>query len=154
MKYKSELIDRPLQPMVTIHTHSAVQDLPQVLGQSYQSILQYLGEIGQHPAGAPFVAYHNMDMQNLDIEVGFPTPGELLGKDTIQAGKIPAGKAASCLYVGPYSTIGAAYDSLTRWMSDQGLEGTGVCYEIYLTDPTGTAPDAQQTQIVMPLKTN
>ena len=35
-------------------------------------IAQYLAEQSEQPAGAPFVAYYNMDMQNLDVEIGFP----------------------------------------------------------------------------------
>src|SRR5512135_616558 len=109
MQYPCELTERSAQPVLSIRTRTAVQNLPQVLGQSYGAIAQYLGQMGQQPAGDPFVIYYNMDMQDLDIEVGFPAPGKLPGKDSVQASEIPAGKVVSCLHVGPYDQCAAAY---------------------------------------------
>ena len=152
MTYQCELIERPAQPVLSIHARTAAQNLTQVLGQSYGAIAQYLGLLGTQPAGAPFVAYYNMDMQDLDVEVGFPAPGKLPGKDTIQASEIPGGKAISCLYVGPYEKCGAAYEAMNQWIQTHHYEATGVAYEFYLNDPSTTAPEALQTQIVMPLK--
>ncbi len=42
--------------------------------------------------GAPYTAYFNMDMNNLDIEVGLPILDEVNPGDDIEFGKIPAGK--------------------------------------------------------------
>jgi len=152
MTYRCEVIERTAQPTLTIRTHAAVQDLPQVFGQSYGAIMQYFGQIGQQPTGAPFVVYYNMDMQNLDMEIGFPAPGKLPGKGDVKASELPGGKAVVCLHVGPYDQIAAAYDALNGWLQASGLEGTGIAYEIYLNDPATTPPEALQTQIVMPLK--
>ncbi len=152
MTYQIELIERPVQPVLSIRTRAAVQNLPQVTGQAYGAIAQYLGQMGQHPAGAPYVAYYNMDMQNLDIEIGFPASGKVPGRDNIQASQLPGGKAVSCLYVGPYDQCGAAYEAMTQWMQSHGVEASGVTYEFYLNDPAVTPPEALQTQIVMPVK--
>jgi len=152
MAIKCELIERPAQTTLTIRTRSAVQDLPKVLPQCYKSIGEYLGQIGQAPGGPPFVAYYNMDMQNLDIEVGMPVAGKLPGKGDIQPSSMPAGKAAACVVVGPYSDLPKGYEALGEWMKAQGLEMTGACYEVYLNDPMEVPPEALETQIVMPVK--
>jgi effector-binding domain-containing protein len=39
-----------------------------------------------------------------------------------------------------------------QWMAEQGYEGTGVSYELYLNDPTETPPAELQTQIIFPVK--
>ncbi len=106
----------------------------------------------RHPAGAPFVAYFNMDMQNLDIEIGFPVSHPLAGQGNIQPNQIFGGKLATCLYVGPYSDVGPAYDALTKFVKDKGVEATGVAYEFYLNDPQTVQPSELQTQIYFPLK--
>jgi effector-binding domain-containing protein len=152
MTYKCELIDRPAQPVLSIRTHSSVQNLPAILGQSYGAIMQYLSQLGQPPAGAPFVAYFNMDMENLDIEVGFPVAKKWPGQGNIQASEIPGGKVGTCLYTGPYDKMAPAYEALTKWMKAQGHEATGIAYEIYLDDPQQVSPEALQTQIVFPIK--
>ena len=152
MSYKCEVKEQTTQPTLVIRTRVSVQDLPQTLGEAYGAIAQYLGELGEQPAGPPFVAYHNMDMQNLDVEIGIPVSRKLADRDDIQAGEIPGGKAATCLYVGPYAEIELAYTALSEWMKDNGYKATGVAYEMYLNDPEETPPQELQTQIAFPLK--
>jgi effector-binding domain-containing protein len=152
MSYECELIERNSQPVLSIRARGAVKDLPSILGRSYGTIGAYLGRMGQQPAGAPFMAYHNQDMQNLDMEIGFPVVKKLPGQGEIQAGEIPGGKAVRCLHVGPYDTIEPAYEAVGQWMQSKGYECTGVCYEMYLNDPQQTPPDKLQTQILFPVK--
>ncbi len=152
MTYQCELIERQAQPVLSIRTRTTDKDLPQLVGQSYGAIAQYLGGMGQQPTGAPFAAYYNLDMQNLDVELGFPATTGLPGKGNIRAGEIPAGKVASVLYVGPYEGMKAAYDALAQWVKAHGYEATGVSYEIYLNDPNQVPPEGLQTQIMFPLK--
>ena len=151
MTYKCELIDRSAQPTLSIRTRAAVQNLPQVLGGAYGKVMQYMGELGETPGGAPFVAYYNMDMQDLDMEIGFPVLSALPGRAEVQAGQMPAGKAATCLYTGPYNEIAPAYNDLSAWMAAQSLHPTGVAYEFYLNDPEHTPPAELQTLIMFPL---
>ena len=152
MSYECKVKEQPTQATLAIRTRVSVQDLPQVLGKAYGAIAQYLGELGEQPAGPPFVAYYNMDMQALDVEIGFPVSRGLSGKGDIQAGEIPGGKVVTCLYTGPYSDIGPAYNALSQWMKENGHEATGVAYEMYLNDPGQTPPQELQTQIMFPLK--
>lgn len=152
MSIKCELIERPTQPALTIRTRTAVQNLHQVMGQSLGAIAQYLGQMGQQPAGAPFAAYYNMDMQNMDVEIGFPIASKVADRGEIHMGEIPGGKAVSCVFVGPYDKVTAAYDALNQWMQANKAEPTGVAYEVYLNDPSQVPPEAIQTQILFPLK--
>jgi effector-binding domain-containing protein len=152
MEYRCELLDRPAQPTLVIRTHASVQSLPQVLGEAYGAVLQTAGQMGLRPSGAPFVAYHNMDMTDLDMEIGFPFEQKPNGKDPVLAGEIPGGKAASCLHVGPYEQVGAAYAALQKWMQENACVPAGVVYEFYLNDPETTPPAELQTQVVFPLE--
>jgi effector-binding domain-containing protein len=152
MEYRCELLDRPAQPALVIRTRTAVQSLPQVVGEAYGAIMQYAGQLGLQPSGAPFVAYYNMDMQDLDLEIGFPFDQKLPGKGIVLAGEIPGGKAAACLHVGPYDQLGAAYETLQRWMQASGYVPAGVAYEFYLNDPQATPAAELRTQLVFPLK--
>jgi effector-binding domain-containing protein len=152
MLHKCELKEQPTQPVLAIRTRAAVKDLPQVLGKAYGTVAQYLGELGECSAGPPFVAYYNEDMQDLDIEIGFPVARELPARGDIQPGEIPGGRAATCLHIGPYSSVAPAYEALSRYMEENGLQPTGVAYEVYLNDPDETPPEELQTRILFPLK--
>jgi len=93
-----------------------------------------------------------MDMDDLDMEIGFPFEQTLTGKGNVIAGEIPGGRAAACLHVGPYDQLGAAYEALKRWMQENGHVPAGVAYEFYLNDPQTTPPAGLRTQVVFPLQ--
>ena len=152
MNFQMEFQEKPAQPVISIRTRSAVGDLPQVIGAAYASIMNYLTEMGSAPAGAPFVGYYNMDMQDLDIEVGFPVSKPLAGKGALKPGEIPAGKQVSTMHVGPYNQVEPAYHAIMEWIAANGHIPTGVCYEFYPNDPANTPESELLTQIVFMLK--
>ena len=146
-----EIKDQPERPTLSVRARAAVQDLPQLFGQTYGALMQYMSEMGAQPAGEPFAAYYNLDMQNLDVEIGFPVSRPLPDRGEIQSGALPAGKFASTVHIGPYNTVGLAYEALKQYAKENGYEPTGVVYEFYFSGPE-TPPEAIQTQIVLPLK--
>jgi len=152
MTYQCQVGDRGAQPTLVVRKRASVQQMPQILGQAWGAIIQYAGRNGTAPAGPPFVGYHNMDMQDLDLEIGFPFPKSLSGEGEVQAGELPGGKAAECLHVGPYDKIAAAYEAMQKWLDENGHTPTGIAYEFYLNDPQTTRAEELQTQVVFPLK--
>ncbi len=153
MSYTCELKQQTAQPALSVRTHAAAQDLPQLFGKAFGAIMQYLGELGEQPTGMPYAAYYNMDMQNLDVEIGFPVARKIPGKAEIQPSEFPGGKLASVMHIGPYDQVGPAYDALTQWVKENGYEATGVAYELYYSEPD-TPPQEIRTEIVFPLKSS
>jgi effector-binding domain-containing protein len=129
-----------------------MSNLTAEIGKAYAALFPYLGELGESPVGAPFAAYYNMDMQDLDVEIGIPVSKPIAGRGEVKQSSIPAGKQASCVYKGAYDQIGPAYESLTKWITEKKEVPTGVCYEYYLNSP-GEVPDSELlTKIVFLLK--
>jgi effector-binding domain-containing protein len=152
MSYECEIKEYPTQLALSIRTKTTLEDLPEVTRKAYAAISQYLGELGEQPAGAPFAAYHNMDMQDLDVELGFPVSKMLPGKGEIKPYEIPESKVVTCLHIGPHNEVEPAYDALFRWIIDNGHKATGVAYEVYLNDPGKTPSQELRTRIILPLK--
>jgi effector-binding domain-containing protein len=152
MDYACELIEREAEPVLSVRTRAAVDQLPQVMGRIYGEIMTLLDKRRGYPSGPPFAAYYNMDMQDLDLEIGIPVASPQEGVGDIRPGRIPAGRFASCMYIGPYDRISAGYETLTAWMEDQGLEPGGIAYELYLNDPASTPPGELQTQLLFLMK--
>ena len=152
MDFQCEIKDQNAQPTLSIRERTPIDGLPQLLGESYGQIAGYLAELGEQPAGAPFAAYYNMDMQDLDVEIGFSVTKPLDGKGDIQASEVPGGKLAIAMHVGRYGDIAPAYDALTQFVKENGYEPTGVSYEFYLNNPDETPQKLLQTQILFPLK--
>ncbi len=151
MAFNFELKQAAAKPALAVRTHAAVQDLPSVFGRVYGAIMQYMGELGEQPVGMPYAAYYSLDMQNMDLEIGFPVARKLVGKGEIQPSEFPGGRLASVMHVGPYDKMVATYQALTDWVKAQGLETTGVSYELYYTGPE-TPPEQTRTEIIFPIK--
>lgn len=140
------------QPALATRQVIAVDKLPEVLGRTFGAIIAYLGELKKKPAGPPFVAYHNMDIQALDVEVGFPVHGKLPGKGELKDITIPGGEVATCMHTGPYEALKDTYGEFTAWVTQQGAEAAGVVYEYYLNAPDQVSKDQLKTRLAFPLK--
>jgi effector-binding domain-containing protein len=140
------------QPVLSVKTVTNVADLPAELGKAYGAIIAYLGGIGEQPENAAFSAYYNMDMENLEVEMGFPVAKPLPGKGEILASFIPAGKKAVCLYKGPYSEMAQTYESMMAWMSENAHKPTGVVYEFYYNSPMEVPESELLTKIMFLLE--
>ena len=147
-----ELTNLASRPALTIRTRTRVSGIPALFKKGYTSIVQLLKEHGKVPAGPPFALYYNMDMDDLEVEFGFPVDELLQGSASIMASTTPTGKAVTTLYIGPYEEIEPAYDFLMKWCADNSLILNGVAYEVYLNDPSNTSPEMLKTQVHLLLK--
>jgi effector-binding domain-containing protein len=144
-----ELTELASRPALTIRTRTRVGDIPSLFGKGYNAISQMLKEQGKQPAGAPFALYYNMDMNDLEVEFGFPVDEPLVGSGSITVSSTPSGKAVATLYIGPYDEVEPAYDFLMKWCTDNNLMMSGKAYEIYLNDPSETPPEMLKTQVYL-----
>jgi len=152
MTFDLKVEEQATQPVLSIRTKTPMENLPAIIGDSYGKIMKYMTELGAQPAYAPFTAYYNLDMQNLDVEMGFPVAGQFADKDDIKAGQIPSGQIVSCMYKGAYSEMEAPYKEIMQWIEEQGYEPTGVFYEYYYNSPAEVPESELLTKIVIPLK--
>lgn len=152
MDYQFEVSEPQARPTLSIRTRTPVSKLPQELGQAYGAIYQYLVEIGEKPADAAYAAYYNLDMQDLDVEIGFLVAKPLPGRAEIQAGEIPGGKQVSVMYKGPYNKMEPVYQAMTAWMAEHDFIPTGVAYELYYNDPSQVPESELLTKIIFPVQ--
>lgn len=153
MRYRCRQTTEPARHTLSVRTRTSVTELPSLFETIYSRIAAYLADLGEEFDGAPFAAYYNLDMDDLDVEIGFPVRHSIRSKEEIASGMISGGKAATLLYTGPYTDMEPAYEALLKWMAEQGLTGNGVVYEYYLDDPAETPRDQLRTRIVFPLTT-
>jgi effector-binding domain-containing protein len=145
------LFEQKEQHCISVRTRVSTENLPKVIGENYDKLFGYLEEEGVLPTEAPFVAYYNMDYQNLDVEIGVPVGKKLSGLGEIVSSTIPSGKAIFCMYRGPYSEIGEVYEDMAKWIESHGEKAVGTAYEYYYND--FDFPESELlTKVVMPLK--
>ena len=126
-----ELIKIRKQPVLSVRTTTNAANLPSSIGECLKKIAGYLKETGEFMSDIPFVAYHGIDPENMDIEVGFPVPGILSGKDDIKASFLQEGMAVFCMFRGPYSEMEPLYDEILSWIEENNYKFSGIYYEFY-----------------------
>ena len=151
MSYECEFVQLQERPTLAVRLHAPVERMSEVLGPAWGKVMAYAGPAGAAPADAPFVAYHNMDMSDLDLEVGFVFARPLPGAGEVVASAIAAGEAVQCVHVGPYDQVGGAYDAIAAFLAEHGRTGGGPSYEFYLNDPQETPSAQLRTRVLMPV---
>jgi effector-binding domain-containing protein len=140
------------QEILSSRARGGVAEIQAILGRVYGEIAGYLAELGEAPAGAPFVIYYNEDMQDLEMEIGFPVSKKFPTRGDLKSGVLPAGKVATVMHRGPYSDVEQAYQGLTAFMQQEQLVPVGHVIEYYLNDPAVTPAAELLTKIMFPLK--
>jgi len=152
MTVKCEKVQQPERHALVVRTRTPVEQLPQTLGAAYGQIGALMGEYGVQPADAPYVVYYNMDMQDLDVEIGFIFDKPLEGRGDVKPVVYPPMAVATATHKGPYESLKPTYDALSAWVQKQKLEPTGVVFEYYPNDPGEVAPEEILTRIEFILK--
>lgn len=139
------------RPTVGIRARLRIDELPAFFQRAFHEIAAGLERQGSRATGAPVARFRGIPEETVDVEAAFPvdTPfdaGELT------AGELPGGRAAECLYSGPYEEMEPVYHAMIDWMSERGLSPADEMWECYLTDPaTEPDPSKWQTLIVWPV---
>ena len=152
MALNSEIIEIKPQASLSVRTRTSHQNLPETIGKSYEAIQKHINVTGAKCTGDPFVFYYNMDMNDLDVEIGFPVEKEHEGAGDIKSSKIPGGKVIMFTHVGPYSDLGITYNEIMAYINENKVETTGVVCESYPNDPAATPPAKLRTDIKFYLK--
>lgn len=149
MSYSIQLVDQAAIPTLSVRRRSAVQDLPAVLGQAYGDVMQFAGGQGLKTLGPAFTIYYNMNMDDLDMEIGFVSKEWVPDSGTVQKSEIPAGKYISALYTGPYTEMTELYEAMSRFMIERGLVPTGTACEFYFNSPLEVPENQLKTQVLL-----
>ena len=139
------------QSILSARVRGKVEEIPQLLGRIYGEIVGYLGELGETPAGPPFVVYYNEDMQDLDMEVGFPVAKPFPGRGQLQPGTLAGGRSLVATHQGSYQEVEKTYQLLKMAIDKEKLVPQGQVVEYYLNDPAVTPENQLLTRIVFPL---
>ena len=168
LEYLEKLIDRkegvmPDEVQVTkvspqliaaTRAHTNLRRIGDDIGAGFGKLMQVLGPKGIAPAGAPLLVYHDMidDETDGDIEICVPVGTPIPDGSEVYSRELEGGTVAATVHRGPYQEIGAAYHTLTAWISEHGHEIAGPPREIYLNDPQTVAPEELLTRVEFPIR--
>lgn len=148
---KINLVEQSEQHVLSIRTTIHFNDYPKVARQAYGKIAEYAAQSDLLLSGGPFVCYHNTDLENLDVEMGFPVAKPVPGNGEITGHTIPVRRAVSGIFLGAYEDTDPLMMEIMQWITGHGYEQQGTIYNYYLNDEERPASDLL-TQIVVPVK--
>ena len=152
--YDVEIRDMPARKLAGLAHKGPYHEI----GRSFQQLFAIIAARGLFPHIGPGVGIYYDDKDEKPAEDLKSHAAVVLndidapeGTETVE---IPGGKSAVLTLKGPYSGLAAAWDYLyADWLVSSGEAfGNVAPYEVYLNDPTDTAPDDLMTEIVIPLK--
>ncbi len=139
-------------------TSTKIDDFKAKMQEMLPKLGQYFAKNKLIPSGAPFVIYHNWDLENNSVmfSCAMPTADRVITTEsTILTGQLKPFKALKTTLKGNYTNLEEAWNTAMKYQKDNNLESeeNGVALEVYLTDPTNTANPADWiTEIYLPIK--
>jgi effector-binding domain-containing protein len=150
MAYEVHIEHRPQQPAAVLRAHVKESEIAPFLSRAFGAVGAALAAQSMAPTGPPFGVYR-IENGEFDVAAGFPASGVIRNQDSVESITLPGGTVAVTTHVGPYSTIGEAYDALITWVSSQGYVAAGDPWESYLDGPEVPMP---HTLVCLPCRKN
>jgi effector-binding domain-containing protein len=155
MERKIELQEKPAQTIVGKRFRTSMEKIQGDIGASFGALFGYLGELGEHPSGAPFALYYGdmeeFNPEDFEMELCVPVNRLLEGKGDIVAREVPGGLAAVTMHKGPYDAVEPAYNDLDAWIKENGYQYAGPAREVWLNDPGSVEESELLTEISFPV---
>jgi AraC family transcriptional regulator len=110
-----------------------------------------------HPAATMLAVYYDdpetTPQEELRSDAGVVIAENARLPEGLVEQRIPGGKYARTVHVGPYEQLGDAWARLMgEWLPASGYRiGPGVTYEVYLNDPSRVAKEELRTELYVPI---
>ena len=104
------------------------------MGSAIEAIQSCIEKQGAYPGSGPVVCFHNVDLEALDVEIGFRVAQPIEAAGMVQATVIPLQTVAITIDRGPYEQQDPTLEALMSWIPEHGYEAAGGIYYHYLND--------------------
>ncbi len=120
-------------------------------GGGFQKIMDYLDSQNILVCDGPIVCFHNMDLERLDVEVGFPVAKSANGDGEIHARMVPVQKVVTAIDLGAYEEQDPTLEDMFSWIQEHGCRPLSVIYYQYLNDTNRPASE-YLTKMMIPIQ--
>jgi effector-binding domain-containing protein len=146
------LTHAPRRYVLYRHRVVAQRDLQPTLSDTFRELYACVGAAGVSPAGPPFVIYHAGSVPGVrwEIDICAPVATPLIAPPCFEYIEMPSCIVVSLLHVGPYETLGGAYDAIDEYIREHGVEPAGPPREFYYSDPS-VPPSETRTLVERPV---
>lgn len=132
------VILKPIQAIRVVSVRGIMPKLEMIgdiVGDYLSTLQTYLSKHHIIPTGAHFHIYHDIELQeeNIDIEIAYPIDADIESSELVQVRTIePIAQTACAVHHGPFVNMLRANIAIMRWVSDNGYHVVGPYREVYL----------------------
>ncbi len=118
--------------------------------RAFKQTAEHIENMNKLPSGEPLVCFHNTDLEQLDVEIGFPTAESLPAKNDIAVRYVPPRKCAVAIDLGPYEQQDPTLQDIFDWLQKNSFKPSGEIYYQYLND--AERPESELlTKMIVPV---
>jgi DNA-binding transcriptional MerR regulator len=144
----------PAQLVLTEQRHVAPEELPSWIGAAMGRLLAAAAPVGG-PSGAPFVVYHGEVNHDSDgpVEVCVPVRAQAADQLTSPIREEPAHREAYLRITKAqvaFPQILTAFDTVSRWLQEQGRPMSASPREVYFADWDAAGPNDEVCDVAYP----
>jgi effector-binding domain-containing protein len=125
--YEVSRVEVPARPTAVVAQETTWDAFAKLWPALLDQVYSVVRELDQK--GWTNVMLYLDDQPSVEVGVLLEVPFE--GDGRVVASELPAGEVATTMHRGPYERVGDAHDAVMGWCAAEGLERTGVRWEIY-----------------------
>jgi DNA-binding transcriptional MerR regulator len=148
------IVLKKLEPLVVASVRDTIPSYPEQ-GHLWDELAQAMRQRQAASNGPCFTLYH-ADEPEIIAEVCEPLKAPVEPQGRMQSYVLPGVELAACtIHHGPFITLTQAYETLIKWISDNGYRIAGPGREIYLQPPSvpGSQTDPETvTEVQFPVE--
>ncbi|MBP8920202.1 MAG: MerR family transcriptional regulator [Micropruina sp.] len=118
-------------------------ELSTLIGPMFDRVAARLSECGD--LSTPIATYEMHDDGTMDVVVGYAGTSSV--PDGLESVELPSATAVCGVHLGEMATIGVSWQTLHRWLAEEGRVPDGPCRELYVKaegDQAGWVTELQQ----------
>jgi Predicted transcriptional regulators len=145
-----QLVEVPTMCLLSIRKNVIAEDFPDEYRNCYEKLFRRIAVDGLTMCGAPMVLFHSSEFTpaGLDTEFAIPVKEVVTGTRDFAPGL-----CLKTVVTGAYSELSSVYTKQTEWAEREGYRCTNALFEVYVTDPSQVASEADNiTEVYYPVK--
>ena len=119
MDYDVVVKEVPPEHAASVRGTHPIAQMAEVMPKEFGRVMAALTAEGVQPSGGAVAIYHGWTEETVDVEIAFTIHGVFFPRDlkkgSVKASRVPGGKVAFTVHVGPYEQIAAAYAAIQAY---------------------------------------
>lgn len=148
----NDVVIKEVRPQWIASVREVIPSYPAV-GRLYGAIVEALSP--NMPTGIPVAIWHDLEHKEKDVdaEAGFYLKQPIPAPGNVKVHELPSATVASIIHKGAYNRLSEAYDSLLRWIGNNGYRVAAPIRELYLqnSQPVRQDDESYVTEIQVPV---